>query len=63
MICPLTFAVVKETVAKLIAQECHGYLISRIEIKNMDYMDDEVRIADTEDDIRKIAMTQSEFTE
>lgn len=54
MINLLTFAVVNETVAKWIAQECRGYLIARIKVKCMDYMDDEVRIADTEEDIRKM---------
>ena len=62
-ISPLTFAVVKETVVKWIAQECRGYSIARIEVKGMDYMDDEVHIADTEGDIRKMATIQSEFAE
>ena len=62
-ISPLTFAVVKETVAKWIAHECHGYSIAGIEVKGIDYMDDEVRIADTEEDIRKMATIQSEFAE
>jgi hypothetical protein len=62
-ICPLTFAVVQETVAISIAQDCRGYLISRIEIKGIYYMDDEVCFADTEEDIRKISTAQSEFAE
>ena len=47
-ISPLTFAVVKETVAKWTAAECRGYAIVGIEVKGMDYMDDKVRIADME---------------
>ena len=54
MISLLTFTVVKETVAKWIAQECKEYAIPRIKVKGMDYMDDEVRIADLEEKIRKI---------
>ena len=62
-ISPLTFAVVKETVAKWIEKECRGYAIAGIEVKGMDYMDDEVRIADSEEEIRKMAKIQSEFAE
>ena len=63
---PLTFAVVKETVAKWIERECRGYEIAGIEVKGMDYMDymdDEVCIADTEEKIRKMATIQSQFAE
>ena len=60
-IIPLTFAIVKETVAKWIERECRGYVIAGIEVNRMDYMDDEVRIADTEEEIRKMATIQSEF--
>jgi hypothetical protein len=52
-ISPLTFTVVKEMVAKWIERECRGYEIAGIEVKGMDYMDDEVRITDTEAEIRK----------
>jgi hypothetical protein len=63
-ISPFTFAVVKKTVAKWIERECRGYEIAEIEVNDMDYMDDEVRIADTEEaEIRKIATIQSEFAE
>ena len=62
-ISPLTFAVVKETVAKWIEHKCRGYAIVGIEVKGMDYMDDEVRIADTEEEIRKMATIQNEFAE
>ena len=62
-ISPLTFAVVKKTVAKWIERECRGYEIAGIEVKGMDYMDDEVRIADTEEEIRKMTTIQSEFAE
>jgi hypothetical protein len=60
-ISPLTFAVVKKTVAKWIEQECRGYAIAGIEVKRMDNMDDEVRVADTEEEIRKMTTIQSEF--
>lgn len=60
-ISPLTFAVVKETVAKWIAKECRGYMVAEVEIKGMDYMDDEVRIAGDEATIRKMAEIQSDF--
>ena len=60
---PLTFAVIKETVAKWIEWECRGYAIAGIEVKGMDYMDDKVRIADTEGEIRKMTTIQSEFAE
>lgn len=63
MISPLTFAVVKENVVKLIATECRGYSIAGIEVKGINYMDDEVYIADTEEDIMKIAEIQSEFAD
>ena len=59
----MTFAVVKETVAKWIEREYRGYEIAGIEVKCMDYMDDEVRIADTEEKIRKMATIQSQFAE
>ena len=62
-ISPLTFAVVKETVAKWIERECRGYEIAGIEVKGMDYMDDEVCIADTEEKIRKMTTIQSQFAE
>jgi hypothetical protein len=62
-ISPLTFAVVKKTVAKWIEQECRGYAIAGIDVKRMDCMDDEVRVADTEEEIRKMTTIQSEFAE
>ena len=60
---PLTFAVVKKTFIKWIECECRGYAIAGIKVKGMDYMDDEVRIADTEEEVRKMATIQSEFAE
>ena len=45
----------KKTVTKWIELEYRGYAIAEIEVKWMDYMNDEVRIADTEEEIRKIA--------
>ena len=62
-ISPLTFAVVKETVAKWIERKYRRYAIVEIKVKGMDYMDDEVRIADTEEEIRKMATIQNEFVE
>lgn len=62
-ISPFTFAVVKETVAKWIDKECQGYAIAGIQVKGMDYMDDEVKTADTEEDIRRMTRLQSEFAE
>lgn len=60
---PLKFAAVKKTVAKWIAKECRGYSIAGIEIKKINYMDNEVRIADTKEDIQKITEIQSDFIE
>ena len=57
----LTFAVVKETIA--IERECRGYAIAGIELKRMDYMDDEVYIIDTEEKTCKMTTIQSEFAE
>jgi hypothetical protein len=62
-ISPLTFAVVKETVAKWIERECRGYAIAGIEVKGIDHMDDEVHVADTEEEIHKMTKIQSEFAE
>ena len=62
-ISPLTFAVIKETVAKWITQEYCGYYIVRIDVKGMDYMDDEVRIADILEDIHKMTTIKIEFAE
>jgi hypothetical protein len=45
--------IIKETVTKWGEKECRGYSIAWIEVKMMDYINDEVRIADTEEDIRK----------
>ena len=59
----LTFTVVKETVAKWIERECRGYVIAGIEVKGMDYMDNEVHIADMKEEIRKMVTIQSEFAE
>ena len=39
------------------------YAITRIEMKGMDYMDDEVRVTDTEEEIRRMTTIQSEFAE
>lgn len=62
-ISPLTFAVVKEVVAKWIAQESNRYVITGIEAKGMDHMDDKIRIADSVEEIRKITTIQSKFAE
>ena len=60
---PLTFAVLRKTVAKWITYKCKGYEIVEIEIKRMDYINDEVCIADSEEDIRKTVEIQSEFAD
>ena len=59
----LTFAVVKEIVAKWIERKCRRYVITGIEVKGINYMNNEVRIADTKEEIRKMVTIQSEFAE
>ena len=46
-----------------IERECQKYVIAGIEVKGMNYMDDEVRIADTKEEIWMMTTIQSEFAE
>lgn len=50
-------------VAKRITHKCKGYEIAQIEVKGMKYMDDEVHIANSKEDIRKMVEIQSEFAD
>ena len=46
-----------------ILEECQGYTIAEIVINDMNYLDDDVRIMDTEEDIRMMATIQRNFAE
>lgn len=45
----------------MVRERVQRFSIARIQVKGMDYMDDEVQIAESEEDMRKMTNIQSEF--